>query len=350
MYKSISSIFLGSIFLFGCKTSEKEKTPITDPTKKEQKTLTVDGIIAKESILSDAIQVTGSVLANEEVELRSEISGRVTGIYFSEGSFVKKGQLLVQVNDDELKAQAKKIEVEMELQREREDRQKQLLTAKAISQDEFDITSTNVKLLQANLDILQSQIKKTQILAPFSGKIGLKHISIGSIITTSTTIASLQETNPIKLDFNIPEKYNHLVKTGSQVTFTLANSTKNYTATVHAKEPKIDPQTRTVSIRAKASNPNQELVPGAFAEIKMKISQQYKAIKIPTVAYIPDINGAKVLSVKDGKVKPIPVKAGTRTENDIEVTGISVGDTILTSGILQLKPQMPVHVNLKSEN
>ena len=349
MYKHLYSVLMCFLIL-SCHSTEKEKSMSGASPQKSQKPLTVDGIIAKESVLNDAIQVTGSLVANEEVDLRAEISGRVTGIHFTEGSFVKKGQLLVKINDEELKAQAKKIEVEMELQREREERQKQLLNAQAISKEEFDITATNVKLLQANLDIVQSQIRKTQIIAPFSGKIGLKSISIGSIITPSTTIAHLQETNPIKLDFNIPEKYNALISNGSQVAFTLASSDKNHTATVYAKEPKIDPETRTVSIRAKAQNPNQALVPGAFAEVQIKVKQQYKAIRIPTVAYIPDINGAKVLSVKDGKVVMVPVQAGIRTENDIEVTGIAVGDTILTSGILQLKPNMPVLVNLKSEN
>ncbi|MCB9311013.1 MAG: efflux RND transporter periplasmic adaptor subunit [Lewinellaceae bacterium] len=349
--KIVVLLFVGMIVM-SCKPSESKTNEQKNQPKngmvKEQKMMEVDGIIARKSTEIPAIHVTGNVLANEEVELKPEVSGRVTGIFFQEGSFVSKGQTLIKLNDDELQAQAAKIGVEMELQKQREDRQKKLLASQAISQEEFDVTTTNVKLLEANLDILQSQIRKTRIVAPFSGIIGLKNISIGSFISPSNTIATLQETNPIKIEFEVPEKYMDDIKKGNTISFVLPNSEKKYTAAVYAKEPKINTSTRTVTIRAKAQNPKQTLVPGGFAEITIEISKPYQSIKIPTVAYIPDIQGAKVYQVKNGKVAATKVVAGIRSEHEIEVDGINEGDTILTSGILQVKPGQVVNVAIKN--
>jgi membrane fusion protein (multidrug efflux system) len=346
MYRSsLILAFLCAAFI-SCKEEEKIKENDKKGAK-EGMAMKVNGLIAGETSIAEQLSATGTILANEEVEIKSEVPGKITGIYFKEGSLVTKGQVLVQLNDDDLQAQLKKMAIEIRLQEEKEARQKQLLAASAISKEEYDITKTNLALLKANVDILQTQLDKTRITAPFTGIIGLKSVSPGAFISASTIIVSIQNVNPLKIEFTIPEKYNHLVKPGTVVRFAVAGVSKELTATVYAKEPKIDATTRTTKVRASFPNAGSKIMPGAFADIHIEMGEKTKGIMIPTIAYIPDINGAKLYLCKGGKAVMMPVTAGVRTEKEIQILdGVSPGDTVITSGILQLKPDMPVDVLL----
>ncbi|MFZ1751971.1 MAG: efflux RND transporter periplasmic adaptor subunit [Saprospiraceae bacterium] len=342
-------LFFFVLSIYSCKT-EETKDPKTVSGPKEQKATKVEGIIAKEEITSSEIRTTGSTMANEEVEIKSEISGKITSIGFKEGAYITKGQLLVKLNDDDMQAQMKKWNVELKLADEKEARQKQLLAANAISKEEYDLALSNSNLIKANMEILRTQIDKTKIVAPFSGIIGLKYVSPGAFITSSTVIANIQNVQPLKLEFSIPEKYNYLIQPGSPVKFSLSGSASYLNATVYAKEPKIDEVTRTAKIRATFANASGKLMPGSFADIIIPIGAKEKVKMVPTIAYIPDISGAKLYLCKDGKVKSVTVKAGIRTESQIQILeGIEEGDTVLTSGILQLKPNMPIEVNITNQ-
>jgi len=336
------------ILLFGCKGEKKEENKISASAANGiNKPVVVDGIVAKAELTTNTISTSGSIIANEEVEIKSEVAGKITGIYFKEGQSVSKGQLLVKLNDDDLQAQIKKMQIEIKLAEEKENRQKQLLSSSAISKEEYDESLTNLSLLKANVEIIKIDVAKTKITAPFSGIAGFKYISPGAYINSSTVIATIQNTNPLKLEFAIPEKYNLAVKTGSLVNFKVAGSSENYKATVYAKDPKIDPMTRTVKIRATFPNVSGKLYPGSFADINIPIGDKSKEIFIPTMSYIPDINGAKVFVSRGGQAMSIPVTAGMRTASSIQILeGIKEGDTILTTGILQLKPKTPVKVNI----
>ncbi len=342
-------VVISTTIVLSCSSSDKKaNAPSNAP--KSNSAIIVDGIIASEQLTSNVISTTGNIIANEEVEIKSEVSGRVTKIHFKEGSPVSKGQLLVKLNDDDLLAQMQRLNIEIKLQEEKEERQKQLLASTAISKEEYDVTKTNLNLLKANIDILKTQINKTRIVAPFSGIVGLKSISEGAIISPASVIATIQNVNPLKMDFSIPEKYNNLIKTGSSVSFTVAGQVTPLKATVFAKEPKIDPVTRTSMVRATFPNPSGNVFPGSFADITIQVGDKTKAIMVPTIAYIPDIAGAKLFVSKGGKAVSIPVTAGVRTEKEIQIlTGINVGDTVLTSGILQLRPNTPVEVNIQNK-
>lgn len=333
---------------YSCKDAAKnEQNMQTGVTASPSKALTVDGIIARAELTSGSINTSGTVIANEEVEIKSEIAGKITGIFFKEGQAVRKGQLLIKLNDDDLQAQIKRTEIEIKLAEEKEKRQKQLLASSAISKEDYDMALTNLYLLRANVDIIKTNIDKTKILSPFSGIAGLKYVSPGAFVNSSTTITTIQSTQPLKLEFSIPEKYNQQIKNGSEVQFIISGFKEKFKATVYAKEPKIDPTTRTAKIRATFSNPSGKVAPGSFADITIPIGDQSKAIMIPTMAYIPDINGAKVFVSKGGQAISVSVKAGLRTEGAIQIIdGINEGDTVLTTGILQLKPKSPVNVKI----
>ena len=228
-----------------------------------------------------------------------------------------------------------------------ENRAKQLLEKGAISQEEYDTSLADLQSLKAQAQLIRAQLAKTSIIAPFSGKIGLRSISVGEYLTSATPIANLLSTNPIKVSFSIPEKYVGQLKLNSEITFKTGASNKVFTGKVFAIEPGINQQTRTLQIKALAQNPNGELLPGSFAQIKLTLSVIKDAILVPTEAVIPVLNGKIVFVAQNGKAQQVSVEAGTRTADNLLITsGLKVGDTVLTTGAMSLKPDAPVKVKL----
>jgi membrane fusion protein (multidrug efflux system) len=308
--------------------------------------LPVKAHITKYETLDNKVLTTGTVLANEEVDLKSEVNGKITKLLFKEGSYVKAGDLLVKINDADLQAQLQSAKSRLELQKDTEYRQKQLLEKEAISQEDYDMTANQLQVNQSEVELIKAQIDKTEIRAPFDGVIGLRNVSEGSFVTNSMVIASLQNINPIKIDFSIPERYSSMVNVGDEIGFTITGNNKNYVGKVYAIEPKIDPVTRTLQLRALCSNTGREILPGSFANIQLVLKKIENAIMIPSEALIPDIKGQKVFIYRNGKVTPQQVGTGIRNDINVQLTsGISEGDTIITSGMLQLRPGTPVKIS-----
>jgi membrane fusion protein, multidrug efflux system len=296
--------------------------------------------------LSNSVFTTGTILANEEVELRSEVSGKIIKILFKEGSFVSKGDLLIKMNDADLQAQLRRAESKVKLSEEKEFRQRQLRDGNLISQEEYDNTLGELNVNQADYDLIKAQIDKTEIRAPFSGVVGLRSVSEGSYVTTSTIMARLQNLSNIKVDFSIPERYFSSVKTNDELEFKISGSSQIFKAKVYAIEPKIDPGTRTLQIRAICSSSYKELIPGAFANVELSLKQTRDAILIPTVSIVPELKGQKVYLYKSGVVVPQAVEIGIREETKVQiVSGLSDGDTVITSGILQIRPKSKVKIS-----
>ncbi|RZK41155.1 MAG: efflux RND transporter periplasmic adaptor subunit [Pedobacter sp.] len=309
--------------------------------------LAVDGIVATETSFSNNLEITGSIEANESVVLRSEVSGLVTSINFTEGTNVSKGAVLIKINDNDIQAQLQDALTKQNLSTTSENRAKQLLARGAISQEEYDIALANLNSLKAQAQIVRAQLSRTTLRAPFSGKIGLRNISVGEYLTPNTVIANLMSTNPVKINFSIPEKYVGQVKINSEITFTTDASSKAFKGKVYAVEPGINQQTRTVQIKALAQNPNNELLPGSFAKVKLALSEQSNAILVPSEAVIPVLKGKMVYISKNGKATQVTVEAGTRTAESVVInSGLNVGDTVLTTGAMALKPDAPVKVNI----
>jgi membrane fusion protein, multidrug efflux system len=330
------------------KKEEKGDTKKGENSSKETKPggkTSVKVTIIQEAFLQDKIQTNGSILANEEVEIRSEISGRLIRLFFKESDFVRKGAALFQINNEDLKARLRKLQFNKKLAEDNEFRQKKLLEKEAISQREYDIAVNTVNTIQADIEDLQAQIAKYIVRAPFDGFLGLRYISEGAYISPATRITTLTNLNPAKIEFSIPAKYAQNVTKGSKVYFGIDDIGEKYEATVFAIDPKIDPQTRTLQLRATAPNPNKKLIPGAFVKIELILKTKNGAILIPTEAIIPEAGGSKVFIVENGKAKPIKVTLGVRGEKNVEVLeGLSKGDTLITIGTLQVKPDGEVEI------
>ena len=320
--------------------NEKKEGEKAETKGKEKKggPSSVEIIVVKADVLEEKIQSTGTLIPNEEVDVRSEISGRITQINFKEGDFAVQGQTLIKINDADLQAQLQKINYQKQLATVNEDRQNKLLQKEAISQSEYDISLTNLNSINADIENLKAQLAKTIIRAPFSGKTGLRYVSSGSYITPSSRITSLTSRIPIKLDFGIPAKYSSVVSKGTKIDFMVEGDEKTHYGNVYAIESKIDPNTRTMLLRAISPNPSGLLTPGAFAKVEIVLNARKNAILIPTEAVIPDLKGHKVFIVKNNKAESIAVEIGSRSDKTVEIiSGLSVGDSLVTSGILQIK-------------
>ncbi len=288
--------------------------------------------------LDNDLVTTGTLMANEEVDLTSELAGRVTAIGFKEGGTVSAGQVLVRINADELQAQLRKAEANLKLATDDEGRKKQLLAVSGISQEQYDATQANVTGLQADVDDLRARIAKATIRAPFGGKVGLRSISEGGYVGTNTMIAKLQQTDPMKIDFAVPERYGRSMKEGNTITFSMEGDTARYTGEVYAVDPRVDATTRTVRVRARSANKDGRLIPGAFAKVEVQLEHLEDALVVPAEALIPDIQGQKVMLMKAGKAVSARVQLGLRTATSVQLaSGVEPGDSVIVTGLLAIR-------------
>lgn len=310
----------------------------------------VDALVIKTQPLENKITVTGTLMANEEVELRSEISGRVTGIFFDEGSRVTRGTVLLTINDQELQAQLKRKEYEQALAADEERRQRALLDINGISREEYDKSHNKLKMIEAERELLESQIAKTRIVAPFDGVIGLRYVSEGGYVSPNSLAASMQDTDPMKVEFAVPEKYGRQLARGTPVRVEVGESTDTYDGTVYAVESKVDPDTRTIKARALIANPGQSLLPGSFARVGITLERIADAIVIPSEALIPELGGEKVFVCVDGTARSRPVITGLRAEKSTQIVeGLQPNDTLIVTGLLQLTDGMGVRISLPAD-
>lgn len=345
IYALLILLFVG--FIAYRVVSNKNKNQESKKSGDKGAPTNVIGIVLKTTTFDNNLSLSGSIEANEQIEIHSEVSGIVEGIYFTEGSYVRKGQVLFKVNDIELKAQLKQASTKEGLASENERRAKLLLQKEAISQEEFDVARADHASAQAQTQLIKAQIAKTAVKAPFSGKIGLRSISPGTYITPAILVAKLVNTEKIKITFSIPEKYATQVKTGSIIDFNVSGSDKIYTAKVYAIEPEIEVATRTLQIRAIANNTDGKLFPGTFAEVKLPLDIIKDAIVVPTESIVPVQDGKKVFIANNGKAKEVMVEATTRTDASILIlSGLKAGDTLITSGVMSLKNDAPIKVKV----
>lgn len=315
------------------------------PQKDKGAASPVAAFVIRSEKLENTIYSSGTILANEEVELKPEISGKIISLPLKEGSVVSNGELLVKINDSDFRAQLKKLQSQYDLAETQLKRQQELLKINGISQQEFDISQNTLSTIKADMDYTQSQIAKTEIRAPFTGVVGLKHVSEGSYVSAGTGIANVLQIDPVKIDFSVAERYAPYIQKGVKVIFNIEGMKEDIEGEIYAVEPKIDMNTRTIQVRAICPNKNKSIFPGAYARIHVLLKDIENAVMIPTEAVIPELRGKKVYLVKNKKAKPVMIETGLRTSDKVQVlNGLQLGDTIITTGIMQLKPDALVKI------
>ena len=312
-----------------------------------QNILNVNGLRISHKALTEDIVMVGNLLPDEEVDLTFETSGKIVEINFNEGTRVKKGDLLAKVNDKPLQAQLKRYEAQLKLAQDRVFRQSTLLEKDTVSQEAFEQARTALAMLNADIDTVKQNIALTELRAPFDGIIGLRNVSEGAYASPNVVVAKLTKVSPLKIDMYIPERYADDIKVGTPLTFTVEGQNRTYDAKVYAKESEVDMQTRTLAVRATYPNTSGQLMPGRFISAKIRMSDIPQAIAIPTEAIVPEMGVDKVYVYRNGKAYATTVKTGLRTDALIHIIeGIELGDTIITSGTLQLREALPVKLDV----
>lgn len=295
--------------------------------------------------LVERLATTGTLRANEQVEITSEIAGKAVAIFFDEGSRVAAGQVLLKIDDAELTAERQRILHQLELAERREARQRQLLAEGVQSQQDYDFALSQLNVLRSELRLVEAQLEKTEIRAPFAGTLGLRYVSLGSYLSPQTRIASLQDVDPIKIDFSVPEKYAQQVRLGGKISFRVGGVETPFTGEIYAVEPSVDRETRSLLLRARSPNPGGRLLPGAFADVEVAVREVADALAVPNLAVIPELGGKKVFVYEDGKAQPRRVETGARSAEQVEITaGLEPGDRVIVSAIQQLRPGLTVEL------
>jgi membrane fusion protein (multidrug efflux system) len=303
--------------------------PITSP---------VTGYIVKAETVDNDVASSGTISANEDAELHPEVSGKIASLNFVEGGRISKGTLIVKINDADLQAQLRKLNSQLSLAQEKQDRLKKLFDINGVSQEEYDIAANDVINIKADIDNMMAQIAKTEIRAPFDGVLGLKKVSMGAYVTPSTIITTMQQLDPIKVDFSVPEKYMDKIRKGDKALFTVQGLDGTFSANIYAIDPKIDLATRTIQLRALAPNHDGKIFPGAFARVQLVLAQNKSAIMVPTESIVPILKGQKVYLYKNGKAEERKVETGIRTPTKIEIVkGLEMGDTVVVTGVMSIK-------------
>jgi len=325
--------------------SAKEQSPAAG-NGQQRRPLNINAKIIKPESLIDGFRTTGSLLPDEEVDLSFETSGKITNIYFSEGTAVKKGDLLAKVNDAPLQAELRKLEAQIPLAKDRVFRQRSLLEKDAVSQEAYEQVSTELEKLNADIEFVKSRIIQTELRAPFDGIIGLRQVSEGAFASPTTVIATLTKIIPLKLEFSINERQAGEVRKGTNLTFRVEGSLNTYNASVYAVEPQLDLKTRTMRARALYSNSGGRLKPGRTASIEIKLREIKDALTVPSEAIVAEMGRDIAYLYKDGKACQVVLKRGLRTEAAVQIIdGISVGDTLIVTGVMQLRDGMPVKID-----
>jgi membrane fusion protein (multidrug efflux system) len=335
----ISLFFFCSVLLFSCgekKEAQLQKTKNNQPQG-------VTGYIVRFGSIPEGLSLPAHILPAESTDIHPETSGIIRSLYIKEGEAVHEGTLLAKLNDDELQAQLKKLNVQLQIAIKTEERNKELLNINGISQQEYDISFLQVNTIRADIELTNALIRKTEVRAPFSGKIGLRKISPGAYVTPATILTNIRQIHSLKLEFTVPDKYASTIKEGTEFSFTIQGSQKIFSAKVYAIESYVNEQNRGMNIRCYIVSKDPVLIAGAFATVRMSMGSNSPSLMIPTQAVIPQARGKKVILYKNGIAQMTDVQTGIRDSASIEIiSGLMEGDTILTTGLMSVKHDSPV--------
>src|SRR5687768_7324061 len=244
----------------------------------------VDGTIIQPREVREELEVTGTLVANQQVDIVSELTRKIVRVNVKEGSLVRKGTLLFQLDDADLQAQLEKLRQQEKLATLNEERLKDLITNEAIAQQDYDQAATNLKVLQAQIRELQVTIDKTKIRAPFNGQVGIINVHPGTIVSVNTILTDIEDNSLIKVDFTVPEKYTNVISPGSVHSFTIASDDKQYQTKVIARAASLSANTRTLLVRAQTANPDGRLLPGQSARLNLSLSTSNDALAVTSNA------------------------------------------------------------------
>lgn len=309
--------------------------------------LRAEAYVVAPSPITSTVRTVGTLAANESVEVVAELSRRLVGVEVEEGTEVQKDALLFKLDDADLRSRLAELEARHRLAARTEKRQRELLAfeKKALSQQAYDQATADLQSVQAEIDSLQVTLAKTEIRAPFAGRVGLRRVSEGAWVTPTTMLTTLQDIRRVKIDFTLPERHAGAVAIGQTFRFRIAGRSEDFEGRVIAIEPAIDAPTRSLRVRGVSENPNGSLMPGAFATLDVPVAAESSGILVPAQAIIPSASGHAVYVLRDATAQLQDVEIGMRSAESVQVLrGLAVGDTVITTNLLRMRPGAKVEI------
>ncbi len=332
------------IALAGC----KPKPAAAGPGGAGGMAVQVIAVPARQQPVVESISLVGTVTPNEMVELKAESDGIVREINFSEGQKVKKGELLVALDDTRSAALLAQSEANLQLAKTSFDRVKQLFQDKLISQQEYDQADANFSASEAGVNVMRRQLKDSRVVAPFAGYTSARQISPGQVISKSTLLTALVDLDVVKVEVGVPERYLGELRIGQQVEFKVAAYPKDsFKGEIYFISPQLEAGTRTALVKARIANPDGKLKGGMFAGLNLTLSLRESALVIPEPAIINNGDVTMVFALTPTNTAFMkPIKTGLRLAGKVEVlSGLTSGEMVVVEGIQKLRPGAPVRLS-----
>ena len=315
----------------------------TDNQKPQAQFIKVNAKVVQPTAFSDEVSVSGTLMPAEMVILQPEMSGKITKILFQEGSQVTAGQLLVKLNDAEWQALRKKLQAQLAQANLDVERNRKLFDVKAISREVLEASQVNAAALQADLELNAAQIAKTEIRAPFAGRVGNRKVSVGATVNPSIPIVTIYQNQSLKLKCFLPSVFRQGLKEGAELSVKL-NTGSITQARIYSIEPSADEAAGTFETRAILKT-TPEAQPGDIVTVNVRKSSPEPAVRIPAGALMPVLKGNRVFVIKEGKAEPRDVVTGTRNDTSVHIlSGLLAGDSLITGGLMFVKPGVSVKV------
>lgn len=337
-------IILSSIILILALITFTKLFAKSDPDPTTPPPTLVEIATAQKTQWQQRVETAGSLKAEQGVMVKPEIAGRITKILFKSGQLAKKNDPLVQLNPDIIKAELAADKAELALQKANYERVLALNKLQATSKAEMDKASAQYQNAQANFERAQARLNQTLITAPFDGRLGLRLANVGDYVSVGDNLVNLQDTDPMLVDFDIPEVYLGKIAVGQTVLIRVdAYPNKTFTGTVTAFNSAVDMSTRTLEMRAETPNKDGLLIPGSFADVTLFVGPTRPVIEIPKTALIYSSQGPFVYKVVQNKAVKTPVSLGEVYDKTVIVEkGLAAGDKVITAGQLKIQDGMPV--------
>lgn len=316
------------------------------PGGRGSKTFAVEGYIAEFHKANNSFKTMATLEANNSVELSAATNGRLVALYAKDGANVQKGALLAKIDDSELKAQLKQAQSNQQLAKQKMERTQGLVEKNAATQTDLEAAEAGLKSADASVELIKAQIAKTEVRAPFSGKLGFVKVSVGAWVTTGSSIVTLSEVKKLKAKFALPQRYATTLKVGDVITLQDEERAIQRAGKVAALDATISETSRTRQILVSVDNDKGELIAGGYAKVNVELqSGRTQTIPVPAEALTLDKDGAYVFIVQEGKASMRRVETGLRTPIAVDViSGLNEGDTVITSGLISIRQGSSVRI------
>ncbi len=331
----------------GSATSEAAKgTPVPGAAKGAPAALTaVEVIQLKPSTVQEDLQAVGSLQSNESVILRPEVSGRISAIGFKDGQIVRKGQMLIALDNSLNAAEVAQMQAENDLALANLRRSEDLASRKFISSSAQDTAASNAQVADAKLKLAQARLSKMRIVAPFDGVVGIRGVSLGDYVKDGTDLVNVEDVRTLKVDFRLPERNLSQIKVGQRIDV-LADALpgEHFSGDIDAINPRIDANGRSLEIRARMQNLGGKLRPGMFVRVRVIVGERANALLVPEEAIVPEGGEFFVYKIVEGQARRAPVKIGVRRDAKVEIVeGLAAGDRVVTAGMRLSRDGQPVN-------